>query len=94
MTNEEFSRSIQEAGEKDFTNFQSGIILLNKLRPILKKYGLDTKEKQDEKLKEVNAEAKLATLMQYCPAAEPPDVIYQDEKGTQYDALMLKTMKY
>ena len=89
MTSEEFERSIQEAGEKDFTNFQSGIILLNKLRPILKKYGLDTKEKQDEKLMEVNAEGKLATLMQYCPAAEPPDVIYVDEKGAQYDALML-----
>ena len=25
MTNEEFSRCIQEAGEKDFTNFQSEI---------------------------------------------------------------------
>ncbi|MBQ7262795.1 MAG: hypothetical protein IJR14_03650 [Synergistaceae bacterium] len=89
MTDEEFGRSIQEAGEKDFMNFQSGIILLSKLRPIMAKYGLGTKDEQDAKLREVHAAGKVATLMQYCPAAEPPEVLCDDGKGGTFDALML-----
>lgn len=90
MTNEEFSRCIQEAGEKDFMNFQSGIILLNKLRPIMGKYGLKTKEEQDAKIREVAASGRIAAPMQYCPAAEPEAVLYVDEHGGKFDALMLK----
>ena len=90
MTNEEFSRCIQEAGEKDFMNFQSGIILLNKLRPIMGRYGLKTKEEQDAQIREVAASGQIAAPMQYCPAAEPEAVLYVDEHGGKFDALMLK----
>lgn len=94
MTNDEFSRCIQEAGEKDLMNFQSGIILLSKLRPVMKKYGLDTKEKQDAKLAEVAAEGTIDSPMQYCPAAEAPENIYEDGKGGKFDALMLKARQF
>ncbi len=89
MTNEEFARCVQEAGEKDLLNFQSRIVLLKNMRPIMKKYGLATKEAQDEKLKEIHAAKQNVSLMQYCPAAESPDVIFVDEKNTKFDALML-----
>lgn len=90
MTNEEFSRCIQEAGEKDFMNFQSGIILLSKMRPIMAKYGLKTKEEQDAKIREVAASGTIAAPMQYCPAAEAEANLYVDERGGKFDALMLK----
>ena len=90
MTDEEFARCVQEAGEKDMQNFQCQIVLLKHLRPIMKKYGLETREAQDEKLLAMRDAGKVAVPMQYCPAAENPDVLLVDEKGAKFDALMLK----
>ena len=94
MTNEEFARCVQEAGEKDLENFQMGIVMLKNMRPVMAKYGLADKAGQDAKLKEENASGKTATLMQFCPAAESADVLYVDEKGGQFDALMSKAGGY
>ena len=94
LSTEEFERCVQEAGEKDYTNFQSGIVLLRNLRPVLAKYGLGTKEQQDEQLKKSSAAGTVATLMQYSPASENPDVLYADEKGGKFDAMMVKAMGY
>ena len=93
-TNEEVARCVQEAGEKDLENFQMGIVMLKNLRPIMAKYGLAGKADQDAKLKEENAAARTATLMQFCPAAESADVLYVDESGGKYDALMSKHSGY
>ena len=90
MTNEEFARCVQEAGEKDLLNFQSRIVMLKNMRSVMKKYGLATKEAQDEKLREMRDAGLVAAPMQYCPASESPDVLFVDEKGTKFDALMLK----
>ena len=94
MSGEDFERCVQEAGEKDYTNFQSGIILLRNLRPVLARYGLGTKEQQDAQLKSASASGTVATLMQYSPASENPDVLYVDEKGARFDAMMVKAMGY
>ncbi len=93
MSGEEFERCVQEAGEKDYTNFQSGIVLLRNLRPILAKYGLKTKEEQDSQLGSPSAKG-VAPLMQYSPASENPDVLYIDNKGGKFDAVMIKSMGY
>ena len=93
MSGEEFERCVQEAGEKDYTNFQSSIVLLRNLRPILAKYGLSTKEQQDAQLGSPSAKAT-APLMQYSPASEAPDVLYTDENGGKFDAVMVKSMGY
>ena len=93
MSGEEFERCVQEAGEKDYTNFQSGIVLLKNLRPIMAKYGLTTKEMQDSQLGSPSAQG-VASLMQYSPASENPDVLYIDEKGKKFDAVMVKSMGY
>ena len=93
MSGEEFERCVQEAGEKDYTNFQSGIVLLRNLRPIMAKYGLSTREMQDAHLGSPSAKG-VATLMQYSPASEDPDVLYVDEKGGKFDAVMVKSMGY
>ncbi|MCR5346661.1 MAG: hypothetical protein K6E38_02710 [Fretibacterium sp.] len=93
MSGEEFERCVQEAGEKDYTNFQSGIVLLRNLRPVLAKYGLATKETQDSQLGSPSAQG-IASLMQYSPASEAADVLYVNEKGEKFDAVMVKSMGY
>ena len=94
LSAEEFERCVQEAGEKDYTNFQSGIVLLRNLRPVLARYGLGTKEQQDAQLKASSASGTVAALMQYSPAAENPDVLYVGENGAKFDAMMVKAMGY
>ncbi|MCR4817954.1 MAG: hypothetical protein K5841_03230 [Fretibacterium sp.] len=93
MSGEEFERCVQEAGEKDYTNFQSGIVLLRNLRPIMAKYGLTTKEAQDAQLGSPAASG-VASLMQYSPAGEAPEVLYVDGKGQKFDAVMVRAMGY
>ena len=93
MSGEEFERCVQEAGEKDYTNFQSGIVLLRNLRPIMAKYGLSTRESQDAQLGSPSARG-IASLMQYSPASEAAEVLYVDEKGQKFDAVMVKSMGY
>ena len=93
MSGEEFERCVQEAGEKDYTNFQSGIVLLRNLRPVMAKYGLASKEAQDAQLGSPSA-AGIAPLMQYSPAGESADVLYVDGNGAKFDAVMVKSMGY
>ena len=93
MSGEEFERCVQEAGEKDYTNFQSGIVLLRNLRPVMAKYGLSTKEEQDSQLRSPSAQG-IASLMQYSPASENPDILCVDERGGKFDAVMVKSMGY
>ena len=40
------------------------------------------------------ASGTVATLMQYSPASENPDVLYTDENGGKFDAVMVKSMGY
>ena len=93
MSGEEFERCVQEAGEKDYTNFQSGIVLLRNLRPVMAKYGLATRESQDAQLGSPSAQG-VASLMQYSPASEAAEVLYVDSKGQKFDAVMVKAMGY
>ncbi len=93
MSGEEFERCVQEAGEKDYTNFQSGIVLLRNLRPVMAKYGLKTKEDQDAQLGSPSAKG-IASLMQYSPASETTDILYIDDKGGKFDAVIVKSMGY
>lgn len=94
MSKDELERCVQEAGERDMMNFQSGIILLKNLRAAMSRYGLKTKEEQDEKLLAENASGAVFSLMQYCPAAEAPENLCPDGKGGNFDAVMLKNLRY